>query len=99
MDTLWRGLVTLVAVDEQREATSGCVAVVNRFALDRSLAPRVSDYKNYRSWRYEANPLRRLRADYPAAYIACVFDAKGKTFRDDMYPEYKASTLSNNTMR
>ncbi|MYM81428.1 DNA polymerase I [Duganella sp. FT50W] len=37
------------------------------------------------------NMLRRLRADFPAAYIACVFDAKGKTFRDDMYPEYKAT--------
>ncbi len=37
------------------------------------------------------NMLRRLRLDYPAAYIACVFDAKGKTFRDDMYPDYKAT--------
>jgi DNA polymerase-1 len=37
------------------------------------------------------NMLRRLRADYPAAYIACVFDAKGKTFRDDMYADYKAT--------
>jgi DNA polymerase I len=36
------------------------------------------------------NMLRRLRHDFPAAYIACVFDAKGKTFRDDLYPEYKA---------
>jgi len=36
------------------------------------------------------NMLRKLRNDYAAAYIACVFDAKGKTFRDDMYPEYKA---------
>jgi len=36
------------------------------------------------------NMLRRLRMDYPAAYIACVFDAKGKTFRDDLYPSYKA---------
>jgi DNA polymerase-1 len=36
------------------------------------------------------NMLRRLRNDYPAAYIACVFDAKGKTFRDDLYAEYKA---------
>ena len=34
--------------------------------------------------------LRRLRSDYPAAYMACVFDAKGKTFRDDLYAEYKA---------
>jgi len=36
------------------------------------------------------NMLRRLRQDYDADHIACVFDAKGKTFRDDMYPEYKA---------
>lgn len=37
------------------------------------------------------NMLRRLHKDYPADYIACVFDAKGKTFRDDIYPEYKAN--------
>jgi DNA polymerase-1 len=37
------------------------------------------------------NMLRRLRNDYAAAYIACVFDAKGKTFRDDWYGEYKAN--------
>ena len=36
------------------------------------------------------NMLRRLRKDYAADYMACVFDAKGKTFRDDLYPEYKA---------
>jgi DNA polymerase-1 len=35
--------------------------------------------------------LRRLLKDVPADYVACVFDAKGKTFRDDMYPEYKAT--------
>jgi DNA polymerase I len=40
------------------------------------------------------NMLRRLRLDYPAAYIACVFDAKGKTFRDDMYADYKATRTS-----
>ena len=40
------------------------------------------------------NMLRRLRNDYPAAYIACIFDAKGKTFRDDLYPEYKANRAS-----
>ncbi len=34
--------------------------------------------------------LRRLEADYKADYRAVVFDAKGKTFRDDWYPEYKA---------
>ncbi|MEO1766511.1 DNA polymerase I [Thiobacter aerophilum] len=36
------------------------------------------------------NMLRRLRKEVPADYIACVFDAKGKTFRDALYPEYKA---------
>jgi DNA polymerase-1 len=36
------------------------------------------------------NMLRRLRKDYAADYIACVFDAKGKTFRDELYPQYKA---------
>jgi DNA polymerase-1 len=35
--------------------------------------------------------LRRLEADYKAEYRACVFDAKGKTFRDDWYPDYKAN--------
>ena len=37
------------------------------------------------------NMLRRLHKDFPADYSACVFDAKGKTFRDDLYPEYKAT--------
>jgi DNA polymerase I len=37
------------------------------------------------------NMLRRLHKDYAADYSACVFDAKGKTFRDDAYPEYKAN--------
>ncbi len=37
------------------------------------------------------NMLRRLHKDYAADYSACVFDAKGKTFRDDVYPEYKAN--------
>ena len=35
--------------------------------------------------------LRRLRKETAADYIACVFDAKGKTFRDDWYPAYKAN--------
>jgi DNA polymerase-1 len=40
------------------------------------------------------NMLRRLHKDYPSDYSACVFDAKGKTFRDDIYPEYKANRAS-----
>ena len=34
--------------------------------------------------------MRRARSEIQADHIACVFDAKGKTFRDEMYPEYKA---------
>ena len=34
--------------------------------------------------------LKKLKTEYPAEYLACVFDAKGKTFRDDLYTEYKA---------
>jgi DNA polymerase-1 len=37
------------------------------------------------------NMLRRLHKDTRADYSACVFDAKGKTFRDEVYPEYKAT--------
>src|SRR3569623_375170 len=33
--------------------------------------------------------LHKLRKDHAADYIACVFDAKGKTFRDELYPAYK----------
>lgn len=35
--------------------------------------------------------LRRLAKDYPDSPLAVVFDAPGKTFRDDMYSEYKAN--------
>ena len=34
--------------------------------------------------------LRRLLADFKADYVGCVFDARGPTFRDEIYPEYKA---------
>jgi len=37
------------------------------------------------------NMMRRLIKDYPESQIAVIFDAKGKTFRDDMYAEYKAN--------
>lgn len=37
-----------------------------------------------------ANMLRRLINDYHPERMAVVFDAKGKTFRDDLYAEYKA---------
>ena len=37
------------------------------------------------------NMLRRLIADYGPEHVVVVFDAKGKTFRNDMYKEYKAN--------
>ena len=37
-------------------------------------------------------PVGALKKDYPdARYAACVFDASGPTFRDTIYPEYKAN--------
>jgi DNA polymerase-1 len=35
--------------------------------------------------------IRKLAKDYEGSPIAVVFDAKGKTFRNDLYPEYKAN--------
>lgn len=38
-----------------------------------------------------ANMIKRLIKDYQPQQIAVVFDAKGKTFRDEWYPAYKAN--------
>ncbi len=40
------------------------------------------------------NMLRSLIKQFEPSHIAVVFDAKGKTFRDDIYPEYKANRPS-----
>ncbi len=40
--------------------------------------------------RIMINMMNSLRKEVPADYVACVFDAKGPTFRDAIYPEYKA---------
>ena len=37
------------------------------------------------------NMMQKLRKDVRADYAVCVFDAKGPTFRDDLYPAYKAN--------
>lgn len=37
------------------------------------------------------NMIKRLMKDYESSHMAVVFDAKGKTFRDDLYAEYKAN--------
>ena len=41
--------------------------------------------------RIMINMMQKLRKDVRADYAACVFDAKGPTFRDALYPEYKAN--------
>ena len=38
-----------------------------------------------------ANMLKRLLSEADPEYIAVVFDAKGPTFRHELYPEYKAN--------
>ena len=40
------------------------------------------------------NMLRRVQAEWPSRYVACVFDPKGPTFRDEIYAEYKANRAS-----
>jgi DNA polymerase-1 len=35
--------------------------------------------------------IRKLIAEYPDSHIAVVFDAKGKTFRNEIYEDYKAN--------
>ncbi len=40
--------------------------------------------------RIMINMIQSLRKEVPADYVACVFDAKGPTFRDEIYPQYKA---------
>ena len=37
------------------------------------------------------NMMQALRKEVPTQLAACVFDAKGPTFRDEMYPAYKAN--------
>ena len=40
------------------------------------------------------NMMRRLALDHTADWLACVFDARGPTFRDELYPDYKANRAS-----
>jgi len=44
--------------------------------------------------RVMTSMLRSLLKQYPASPVVVIFDAKGKTFRDDIYPEYKAQRPS-----
>lgn len=46
------------------------------------------------------NMLQRIREGYAPSHLAVIFDAKGKNFRHDLYPDYKAKRLATpETMR
>ncbi len=51
---------------------------------------RTSDGRPTGAIRGVTSMLRKLKKDYPDSVITVVFDAKGKTFRDDLYEEYKS---------
>lgn len=51
---------------------------------------RTSDGVPTGAVRVMTSMLRSLIKQYPQSPVVVVFDAKGKTFRDDIYPEYKA---------
>lgn len=51
---------------------------------------RTSDGRPSGAIRVVTNMLRSLHKQFPDSRVTVVFDAKGKTFRDDIYPEYKA---------
>jgi DNA polymerase-1 len=58
--------------------------------------PQLQEFKNDEGFPTGAiygviNMMRRLMDEYSPSRIAVVFDAKGKTFRNDLYPEYKAN--------
>jgi len=38
--------------------------------------------------------IKKLMVDYPESELAVIFDAKGKSFRNDIYPDYKANRPS-----
>ena len=55
---------------------------------------RTSDGQPSGAIRVVTSMLRRMLKDYPDSPVVVVFDAKGKTFRDEIYPEYKAQRPS-----
>ncbi len=54
-------------------------------------ALRASDGKPTGAIRGVLLMLRKLMKDYPDSPVVVVFDAKGKTFRDELFAEYKAN--------
>ncbi|MBT9466323.1 DNA polymerase I [Hydrogenophaga sp.] len=63
------------------------------FAGGESMSTKLPDGTELKTGaiRIMINMMQKLRKDVRADYAACVFDAKGPTFRDALYPEYKAN--------
>ena len=61
------------------------------FAGGESMSVTLADGREQKTGavRIMINMMQKLLKDYPSAYAACVFDAKGPTFRDEIYPAYK----------
>lgn len=55
--------------------------------------PALANSKNFPTGAVKGmiSMLRVLLKEYDPEYMAVIFDAKGKTFRDDLYKEYKAT--------
>ena len=52
---------------------------------------RTKDGRPTGAVRVVAKMMKSLVRSYPDSCVVVIFDAKGKTFRDDIYPEYKAN--------
>ena len=63
------------------------------FAGGESMSTKLPDGTELKTGaiRIMINMMQKLRKDVRADFAACVFDAKGPTFRDALYPEYKAN--------
>jgi 5'-3' exonuclease len=62
------------------------------FAGGESLSVTLADGTEQKTGaiRIMINMLQKLQKEFPSIYAACVFDAKGSTFCDTLYPRYKA---------
>ena len=83
-DDSGQGLAPLILVD-------GSSYLYRAFHASERANLRTSDGQPTGAIRVMTNMLRKLNTDYPGSTVAVIFDAKGKTFRHDMYSDYKAT--------
>ena len=89
-------MTTAMADDSVAGATRGTLLLVDASSYLYRAFHALPDLRNRAGEPTGAiygvlNMLRRLHREVPASYSACVFDAKGKTFREEAYAEYKAN--------